>query len=482
MDRRNLIVSILILFFATSAVAQQPHKMKTRSPSSDGCPTSDKLESPFTYDELRQFIQNNHFESIDAVLPCLPAEFRSHFALVYDSRSSQGATTLLPRVILFDPRGKLILSYAGSDSSPGAASTQGLANPPAGSPTSPLAGSDEFEIIETSPETSEYHFRKITFPRTPGVAQANFDASPVDCKSCHGSTSSSSHPNWDIYNFWPGVYFSEADQINPGTQESKAFDAFVTSIRQSPGRYGALLVHANLPVQARSDQDAQTYVSFSEQPTLSSQGPSDLDSLIQTTNQERIAYEIRKAKKYSGYKIAILAALIDCKGIDAFLPDSENEMIRTKTGLFAAGFVKAAVDANREYANGLVTRDGNRNLMQGTPNLLGPDTSSAWWTPQGTPGILRGFDLSSDESSAYRLGQLEYLMAAQDFAIDDWFPSKDHRRILDYKSYGERLIAGMIFKDVSVDSDLAPYVKFRDDGSFSPLSGKDLENACSLLR
>src|SRR5262245_21138186 len=84
-------------------------------------------DAPFTEARLRELLARNPqtgqpVDSVSELVPLLPEELRKNFALVYDSRSPFKAsiTPARPRVILFTDDARLVLTFIGDDTKPGA--------------------------------------------------------------------------------------------------------------------------------------------------------------------------------------------------------------------------------------------------------------------------------------------------------------------------------------------------------------------------
>jgi hypothetical protein len=65
------------------------------------------------FEALRHTIDSNNVRSVDALLPLLSPVLRSRYALVFDSRSVQGASYSDPRVLLFGGDAHFIVSFNG---------------------------------------------------------------------------------------------------------------------------------------------------------------------------------------------------------------------------------------------------------------------------------------------------------------------------------------------------------------------------------
>src|ERR1700739_3378411 len=68
----------------------------------------------FDFAALQTLLRSQDIGSVEQLLAALPAPQRARYALVFNSRSLQGATPERPRVILFGPDARFILTFNGS--------------------------------------------------------------------------------------------------------------------------------------------------------------------------------------------------------------------------------------------------------------------------------------------------------------------------------------------------------------------------------
>jgi hypothetical protein len=180
------------------------------------------VPSRFTYEDLVALIQGQGLTSIEEVLPKLPAELRSGYALMRKSRSLQFASAENPRVILYGLDATLTCAFSGD-------------------PTQPRF--DTLECFQFRENERLFDFREIQFPTAAnGLGHVVFSGSNVStdghtqCATCHGADP---RPNWDAYARWPGAYGSDDD-----TEYSSEYAAFVTR-RPTAARYRWLIQGPN---------------------------------------------------------------------------------------------------------------------------------------------------------------------------------------------------------------------------------------------
>lgn len=197
----------------------------------------------FNFEDLVKLIQEKKIKSVDSLLPYLPKSLRSNFTLVYESSSLQKASFAKPRVIMFQPDGKMACTF--------------IENPN-------VAGNDSLECYQFRTESNTFDFREIKFP-TPenGYTEAEISLSnmtvdkSISCKLCHGQNP---RPNWEGYSTWRGVYGSledsyamkrgmSQDQLNQLNQEKSELLKFKRSLSRTT-RYSKLIFrspHPNSP-------------------------------------------------------------------------------------------------------------------------------------------------------------------------------------------------------------------------------------------
>jgi hypothetical protein len=193
--------------------AEAPDGVTSQADEADA---ADETKRPFTYEDLVSLIQTKGLTSVEAVLPLLPADLRSSYVLVHDSRSVQSASYASPRAILFGMDAHLTCAFAGDPAQP---------------------GFDSLECFQFRETSRTFDFRQIRFPTSSnGLTQVAFSASnqstdgKIQCTSCHGADP---RPNWDAYSTWPGAYGADDDELG---DDSVHYAAFVRT-RSSDPRY-----------------------------------------------------------------------------------------------------------------------------------------------------------------------------------------------------------------------------------------------------
>ena len=67
----------------------------------------------FDFPAFRAVLESHPHQSIEELLPSLPVSLRNRYALVFSSRSLQGASFKDPRVILFGDDARFIVTFNG---------------------------------------------------------------------------------------------------------------------------------------------------------------------------------------------------------------------------------------------------------------------------------------------------------------------------------------------------------------------------------
>lgn len=150
----------------------------------------------FTYEDLVGLIRGQGLTSIEQVLPRLPAELRSGYALMRESRSLQFASASHPRVILYGRDARLTCAFSGDPNQP---------------------RFDTLECFQFREAERKFDFREIRFPTEDnGLGEVVFSEPNVSadgktaCTTCHGTDP---RPNWNGYSQWPGAYGADNDTL-----------------------------------------------------------------------------------------------------------------------------------------------------------------------------------------------------------------------------------------------------------------------------
>lgn len=180
-------------------------------------------ETPLNLNSLKRLISDRNITSIEGLLQALPNDYKQSYVFLYQSRSLQTASPEYPRTVLFGKDAKLVLSFEGN-------------------PTYPRF--QNIEMIEWNPQESKFQFHSMDFnpsARTPPRITENM----LMCTGCHRTDA---RPNWDTFNFWPGVYGSISrdgkSSVRRGLQEYENYANFLATNRNR-GRYRYLPKNPN---------------------------------------------------------------------------------------------------------------------------------------------------------------------------------------------------------------------------------------------
>jgi cytochrome c553 len=224
--------------------------------------------------EVQTIIERRHLHSVAELLPLLPADYRAHYVLVFDSRSLQRATFEAPRVILFSEESAFVMSFNGS---------------------SDELGFESVETMEFDGNSKEFRFREIRFPDRPTDGVEISAINPSRCRACHGAPA---RPVWDTFPLWPGVYGERAG-APLSDRERRGLEAFAR-VRGSHPRYRYLVDRRD----RRIDRDSRQYEGRHGDPN-----ERRFDSLMSQWNLEAVLDDVIRAPLFSRYKYGLLEAL-----------------------------------------------------------------------------------------------------------------------------------------------------------------------------
>jgi hypothetical protein len=166
-----------------------------------------------SYLKIRALIESHNLKSVDEVLSMLPERLRASYVLMYSSASTQPATFLKPRVLLFSGDARFVMAFNDRPDHRGAR---------------------RFEIIQFSDETHAFEFYEIRFnPEAVAPEKAVYfsDKDPFLCSKCHREDL---RPNWDPFPITEGAYGSSRDRIFRGSDEDQGFRDFVRISGEGP--------------------------------------------------------------------------------------------------------------------------------------------------------------------------------------------------------------------------------------------------------
>jgi hypothetical protein len=271
---------ILIVLFHSSLSAQY---------------TSDiNYDDGISYDSFSEKIKNQSINSLESSLNLVPKEFWQNYVLVYRSRSLQESSFEFPRTILFGRSARFILAFNGHKHQ---------------------RGFNNLEMVQFREESKSWEFREITF--LPGQSPQFSEANPKKCLECHQSPKRldvDPRPNWEPYNFWPGVFASVDDKIKPVLKIE--YDKYILQKYNKPSFLLKFLPQDLFLIdeQAQEEEQLEKFNStklkhprYQFLPDFNSRNPLNLTKSVVTLNMRRVARLVKSelGPLYDSYKYAI---------------------------------------------------------------------------------------------------------------------------------------------------------------------------------
>jgi cytochrome c553 len=383
----------------------------------------------FDFAALQTLLRSQDIGSVEQLLAALPAPQRARYALVFNSRSLQGATPELPRVILFGPDARLILTFNGSPAQRG------------------------FRVVETmefDDAGKEFRLRELVFPeRAAGADQVQVsEVNPTHCARCHGAPP---RPVWDSFPLWPGAY-GERYGARLTARERAGLAAFL-ALQPTHPRYRQLL-----GVQRFADPETFHPSAVGQYGALAQEPPNaELGTALSRLQSQAIVRELVRQPAFASYQYALLGvADSSCGGLAEFYPDAlwrqrRGALERFARDTAAANAREAQLKAARA-ADGGFARTARAARAASSDNALvqlrflaesalGVDTRA--WTLALEKGTY-DFTLPPPAAQPLREGLLAEV-AARDAAVQDlsrYSSSSDGDRYCNYLKRRSRAALG----------------------------------------
>jgi hypothetical protein len=259
------------------------------------CAATQAGAAEFDFAALRTVIETRQVNSVEELVPLLPATLRARYALVFASRSLQQATYSAPRVILYGSDAHLVLTFDGDP------------------------GQSGFYTVETLEfgQDKRFRLREIRFPAPSSPEPVSFsESNPATCQACHGSPPG---PVWDTWPLWPGAYGQRYD-APLSAPERAGLQSFLAR-QASHSRYRYLLGTQRLA-------DPATFrVTHSKRYGAAPQEPpnAELAALLGSLTVESLARQMREQPGFVDYQYALLGlADNDCGTVGDFLPSGSR--------------------------------------------------------------------------------------------------------------------------------------------------------------
>src|SRR6266480_2804227 len=249
----------------------------------------------FDFASLQSLLSHQDIGSVEELIAALPAAQRNRYALVFESRSLQGASPENPRVILYGPDARFIVTFSGSPAQRG------------------------FRVVETmefDDDSKEFRLRELLFPeRAAGPDKVVVsEVNPQRCTRCHGAPP---RPVWDTFPLWPGAY-GERYRATLSARERAGLAAFLALQPKHP-RYGELLDVKRFadPQTFRSSAVTQ-YAGVPEEPPNA-----ELSVYLGRLQSQSIARQLVRQPAFELYRYALLGlADTACGRLADFYPDA----------------------------------------------------------------------------------------------------------------------------------------------------------------
>jgi cytochrome c553 len=260
-----------------------------------------------TFASVRAWVESHHAASAAEVLASLPESFRSHYVLLFESRSPQAASFELPRAIVYGSDATFIVAFNGDPAEHGFRS---------------------LDTMEFDRDRSEFVFREIVFPEGEPNGQTRVSTdNPPRCAECHGHPA---RPIWDTYPIWPGAYGEHA-RAPLSEAESRGLTAFET-LRKENTRYSMLRD------RPRSNGDAIALAYRGADRV----GPnSELGALLGRWEADALARDVIGSSRFADYEYALVGSLArPCATVD-MLPAPAREALDPTYVDFAAAALRS---------------------------------------------------------------------------------------------------------------------------------------------
>jgi hypothetical protein len=271
----------------------------------------------FDFQALQLLVQSQDLGSIEQLLAALPGLQRGNYALMFASRSLQGATSLNPRAILFGPDARFIITFNGD---PG------------------QRGFRTLETMQFDDSRSEFQLRELSFPEQPGGAAQVLvsEVNPPRCARCHGTPP---RPVWDTFPLWPGAY-GERYRATLSPRERSGLTAFLAR-QPTHARYRYLLGAGHL-----ADPDTFRATAYGTYAGAQREPPNARLAIALGRLQSRaIVAQLLRQPAFATYQYALLGlADGNCGPLADFYPDA---LWREQRAAFMR-FTAQAAEANAQ--------------------------------------------------------------------------------------------------------------------------------------
>lgn len=239
-----------------------------------------------------------HADTVEQLIPTLPADLRRELTFVYATRSpQQDVDPMHPRVVLFGRDARIVLAFTGDPQGP---------------------DRDIVELIRFRDDTRAFEMARYILPaarrRDPALAKLaaeNGRPNPTECLRCHGADP---RPIFDSYPVWPGFYGSTQDAFAIAPDELAHYRAFLAA------RTG---VYALLEYPAGSEVPPYS-VDVVEDATGRLAPNMRLGMALTELNRQRIVRKLEASPRYAMYRDKLITGLIGCAPLPITLDDRKR--------------------------------------------------------------------------------------------------------------------------------------------------------------
>ena len=232
-----MFIQLLGLFLAFQSTAWAIDCREAREPSAASQSVQQMLS------------QASSFRSVEDFLIGLPAEMKTNFTMLADSRSFHASSLENPRVVLSSNDGRVRVSYS----------------------TLPNGrGSNAVEISIWNPETMSFDYKEIKAKNSAQTLEA--DQSPLACANCHGNPPK---PNLEAPDRVPGAIPFARETLVSNSPESQWYKSYLERMEErSPENFRFNLLRPDVSLEEIKAREAT-------EPTV------QVSSLDQSSRQER---------------------------------------------------------------------------------------------------------------------------------------------------------------------------------------------------
>ena len=236
---------------------------------------------------------NRPVDSVAELVPLLPRYMRMNFTFVYDSRSPfrSSISPDHPRVIMFTPDARLVLTFTTDPAQPGL---------------------DLLESLSFDDGTARFDLRSYLLP---AAERRSWRPSEIatNCAGCHGADP---RPIFDSYPLWPGFYGSVLDAFQNdrlGAEELQRYRIFLANAAKTEP-FKSLIFPSGSTVSPYLD------------PKLTRAGTVELDTAtmqflpntrlgmaLTELNRERVYRKLSAGPNFRSGEKTALAELLDCQ-------------------------------------------------------------------------------------------------------------------------------------------------------------------------